>query len=260
MNGTPESPGWAQGWARRLHLPTLLVFLVVVGIWEFFARRYGPYVLPKPGSVLTGIWAILLSGELWKHTSASLYRIVVGFGLALGVSAMMGLLAFLWQPARLVVKDVVTVLNSTSVFVWIVLSLIWFGLTDLAPIFTTFMITLPVLAANVVEGVENVDRRLLEMGQVYRLSGWEKFRAIVIPSTLPYLVAGMKVGFGLALKVSVIAEIFGVTTGIGYIMNVSREILATQMVFVWALVMILVMMVTDKLVFEGISRRIMRWR
>src|SRR5205823_865218 len=79
------------------------------------------------------------------------------------------------------------------------------------------------------------------MGVVYRLSGGEKFRAIVIPSTLPFLVAGMKVGFGLALKVSVVAEIFGVTSGIGYIMNYSREILATQMVFVWALVMILVM-------------------
>ncbi len=260
MNGPPERAGRGQAWARRLHLPTLLVFLVVVGIWELFARRYGPYLLPRPGAVLSGLWTILLSGEIWKHTGASLYRIVVGFGLALGASAVMGLLAFLWRPARLVVNDVVTVLNSTSVFVWIVISIIWFGLTDLAPMFTTLMITLPVLAANVVEGVENVDRRLLEMGQVYRLSGWEKFRAIVVPSTLPYLVAGMKVGFGLALKVSVIAEIFGVTSGIGYIMNVSREILATQMVFVWALVMILIMMVTDKLVFEGVSRRIMRWR
>jgi NitT/TauT family transport system permease protein len=70
----------------------------------------------------------------------------------------------------------------------------------------------------------------------------------------------MKVGFGLALKVSVIAEIFGVTSGIGYIMNYSREILATQMVFVWALVMVLVMMAADKLIFDAISRRVERWR
>ncbi len=55
---------------------------------------------------------------------------------------------------------------------------------------------------------------------------------------MPHLLAGMKVGFGLALKVSVVAEIFGVTSGIGYVMNYSREILATQMVFVWALVMV----------------------
>ncbi len=172
----------------------------------------------------------------------------------------MVLAAFLSPRARGVVHDVLAVLNSTSVFVWIVISIIWFGLSNWAPIFTTFMITLPVVASNLVEGVENVDRRLLEMGDVYRLDGREKFRAIVIPSTLPYLVAGMKVGFGLALKVSVVAEIFGVTSGIGYIMNYSREILATQMVFAWALVMILVMMVTDKLVFDSISRRLARWR
>jgi NitT/TauT family transport system permease protein len=122
------------------------------------------------------------------------------------------------------------------------------------------MITLPVVASNIVEGVASVDRRLLEMGDVYRLGGGEKFRSIVIPSTTPYLVAGMKVGFGLALKVSVVAEIFGVTSGIGYVMNYSREILATHMVFVWALVMILVMTVTDKLVFDALSRRVARWR
>jgi NitT/TauT family transport system permease protein len=122
------------------------------------------------------------------------------------------------------------------------------------------MITLPVVASNIVEGVESVDRRLLEMGDVYRLGGRGKFSAIVVPSTLPYLVAGMKVGFGLALKVSVVAEIFGVTTGIGYVMNYSREILATQMVFVWALVMILVMLAADRLLFDAITRRFVRWR
>ena len=220
--------------ARRLRLPTLLLFAAVLVVWELVSRRYGAYVLPAPAAVLEGLVAVVRSGELWTHTSASLYRIAVGFGGALALAILMGLASFLWGAARMVVRDVVTVLNSTSVFVWIVVSLIWFGLSDLAPIFTTFMITLPVVGANVVEGVESVDRRLLEMGQVYRLSGWEKFRAIVIPSTIPYLVAGMKVGFGLALKVSVVAEIFGVTSGIGYIMNYSREILATQMVFAWA--------------------------
>ena len=70
----------------------------------------------------------------------------------------MGLASFLWRPARIAVADIVTVLNATSVFVWIVVSLIWFGLTNMAPIFTTFMITLPVVAANVIEGVASVDR------------------------------------------------------------------------------------------------------
>jgi NitT/TauT family transport system permease protein len=233
---------------------------MILAVWSVLSYRYGGYVLPSPRAVVAGLWSVLASGEVWVHTGASLYRIVVGFGAAVLVAMLTGLAVFLSRAARGVARDFLAVLNSTSVFVWIVISLIWFGISHWAPIFTTFMITLPVVASNIVEGVEAVDRRLLEMGDVYRLGGREKFRAIVVPSTLPYLVAGMKVGFGLALKVSVIAEIFGVTTGIGYIMNYSREILATQMVFVWALVMILVMMATDKLVFDAVSRRFLRWR
>jgi len=232
----------------------------VLAVWSLLSWRYGAYVLPSPRSVIVGLVEIVRSGEIWKHTAASLSRIVVGFGAAVVVSVLMALGAFVSRAIRTVVQDALAVLNSTSVFVWIVISLIWFGLSNWAPIFTTFMITLPVVASNLVEGTASVDRRLLEMGDVYRLSAAEKFTAIVIPSTVPYLIAGMKVGFGLALKVSVVAEIFGVTTGIGYVMNYSREILATQMVFVWALVMILIMMATDKLVFDAAARRLTRWR
>jgi NitT/TauT family transport system permease protein len=253
-------PGASVRWSEQLRLPSLVVLAVVLIVWEAVSRRYGAYVMPSPRSVVQGLAAVVLTGEVWTHAGASLYRIAIGFGSALVVAVLMGLVSFLWRSARVAVADIVTVLNSTSVFVWIVVSLIWFGLTNMAPIFTTFMITLPVVAANLVEGVASVDRRLLEMGQVYRLSGWEKFRSIVIPSTIPHLVAGMKVGFGLALKVSVVAEIFGVTSGVGYIMNYSREILATQMVFVWALVMIAIMLVMDKLVFESLTRRLERWR
>ena len=247
-------------WLTRLHLPTLAVAAALIAVWWMFSLRYGAYVLPSPVEVVRGLVEVIRSGEIWRHTGASLGRIVVGFGGAVLVAVVMGLLAFLSPVARGVVHDAVAVLNSTSVFVWIVISIIWFGLSNWAPIFTTFMITLPVVASNLVEGVASVDRRLLEMGDVYRLSGRRKFIAIVVPSTLPYLVAGMKVGFGLALKVSVVAEIFGVTSGIGYVMNYSREILATQMVFAWALVMIAVMTLTDRLVFDTVSRHLTRWR
>ena len=236
-----------------------MAVLVLLG-WSLLSWRYGAYVLPSPRSVFRGLVGIVVSGEIWRHTGASLVRIAAGFGAAVLLALALGLAAFVSRLARRIVRDAVTVLNATSVFVWIVIALIWFGLSNWAPIFTTFMITLPVVAANIVEGVESVDRRLLEMGDVYRLSGREKFRAIVVPSTLPHLLAGMKVGFGLALKVSVVAEIFGVTSGIGYIMNYSREILATQMVFVWALVMVLVMMATDTIVFDALARRVARWR
>src|SRR3990172_410361 len=130
------------GWGARRRLPSLILLPAAPVVRERGGPRYGAYVLPSPGAVLRGLSTIVQSGELWKHPGASLYRIAVGFGGALALAVLMGLASFLWRPARVVVRDVITVLNSTSVFVWIVVSLIWFGLTDMAPIFTTFMITL----------------------------------------------------------------------------------------------------------------------
>ena len=245
---------------ERFRLPTLVVLLVGIGVWSLLSRQFGEYLFPSPGRVWRGLVDVVRGGELWMHVWASLYRIGLGFAAACLVSLVAGFLIARLRLARLVVRDITAILNSTSVFVWIVLAMIWFGLTDRAPIFTTFMITLPVMLSTIIEGVENVDRKLLEMSRVYKFGDLDRFIHITVPSTIPYLVAGMKVGFALGLRVSVVSEIFGVTTGIGYMMNFSRDTLRTDMVFVWALVLIVVMVIVDKLLFESLSRRVGAWR
>ena len=119
----------------------------MLAAWAALSSRYGAYVLPSPASVARGFADILASGEIWRHTAASLYRIAIGFGGAVIAAVLLGLAAFLSRTARDVVHDTLSVLNSTSVFVWIVISIIWFGLSNWAPIFTTFMITLPVVGS-----------------------------------------------------------------------------------------------------------------
>jgi NitT/TauT family transport system permease protein len=250
---------WAEI-AGRARLPTLAVLLLGVAIWTVLSQQFGEYLFPSPGRVFAGLVRVTSSGELWVHVSATLYRITLGFSAAVLVSLLGGFLIARLAWARMVVRDLTAILNSTSVFVWIVLAMIWFGLTNTAPIFTTFMITLPVMLSNVIEGIENVDRKLLEMSRVYRLGDIDRFLHITVPSTIPYLVAGMKVGFALGLRVSVVAEIFGVSTGIGYMMNFSRDTLRTDMVFVWALVLIAIMVLVEKTLFDSLSRRVNAWR
>ncbi|HEX2184544.1 MAG TPA: ABC transporter permease [Chloroflexota bacterium] len=259
----PLPLSWSAGWRRvaeALHLPTLLVLAVGLAIWSALSDRFGAYLVPPPSRVLVGLAGIVADGQLWVHVGASLYRIGLGFGGAVAVSLLAGLLAAGLPAARTVLRDLTAILNSTSVFVWIVLATIWFGLSDRGPVFTTFMIVLPVMLSNVGEGVDRVDRKLLEMAQVYRLSGLDRFRHVTLPSTVPYLVAGMKVAFALGLRVSVVAELFGVSAGIGYAMNFSRDTLRTDMVFAWALVLIAVMVLAEKIVFETLSRRANAWR
>ncbi len=176
------------------------------------------------------------------------------------MSVLAGLLVARLPVARVVVRDLTAILNSTSVFVWLVLALIWFGLSNAGPIFTTFMIVLPVMLSNVAEGIDGVDRKLTEMARAYRLSELDRFRHVTLPSVIPYLVAGMKVSFALGLRVSVVAELFGVSTGIGYMMNFSRDTLRTDLVFAWALVLVAVMVLVEQLIFEPLARRANRWR
>jgi len=256
---TRPSARWAE-LVQRTRLPTVVFLLISLVIWSILSQRFGEYLFPSPGRVLDGMLRVIRGGDLWVHVSATLYRIGLGFSAAVLVSLLAGFLIARLGWAKMVIKDVTAILNSTSVFVWIVLAMIWFGLTNSAPIFTTFMITLPVMLSNIIEGVENVDRKLLEMSSVYKLSDLDRFVHITVPSTIPYMVAGMKVGFALGLRVSVVAEIFGVSTGIGYMMNFSRDTLRTDMVFVWALVLIAVMVVVENSLFETLSRRVNSWR
>ena len=244
---------------QQLHLPTLIGCGLLLLAWQVASGRLNPYLVPPPGVVLRGLVDIASSGTLWHHVAATLYRVTSGFALAVVLCLATGLM-ITWLPAlRSAAKDFNAVLNATSVFVWIVLAVIWFGLSDLAPIFTTLMITIPVVLSNIIEGIDNVDRRLLEMAKVYRFNRAMVFQHITVFSVLPYLVAGMRVAFALGLRVSVVAEIFGVSTGVGYMMNFARDTLRTDMVFVWAIVLIFIMLVTDKIVFNFISRKVASW-
>ena len=246
--------------AELFHLPTLLVLAVGLVIWSLMSDRYGAYLFPPPSRVLSGLASIASSGQLWVHVGSSLVRIGLGFAAAVGMSVLAGFLGARLRVARMVVRDLTAILNSMSVFVWIVLALIWFGLSNSGPIFTTFMIVLPVMLSNVGEGIDSVDRKLVEMAQAYRLSELDRFRHVTLPSVIPYLVAGMKVSFALGLRVSVVAELFGVSTGIGYMMNFSRDTLRTDLVFAWALVLVAVMVLVEQVIFEPLSRRANAWR
>jgi len=245
---------------EKFHIPTFIVVVVIIILWGLASLKVGRYLLPAPSSVLSGLVKIIVTGIIWKHVFSTLFRVILGFIFAVIVSLILILLAYKWKNAKIIIKDFNSILNSFSVFVWIVLALIWFGITDVAAIFTTLMITLPILLSNLLEGLEHIDKRFLEVGSIYKFTKFDEFRNIVLPSLFPSFIGGMRAGFGLGLKISVVAEMFGVTTGIGYILNYSREILATDMVFVWAIILILIMMLIDKLIFETLTKKVKKWQ
>ncbi len=244
----------------KIHLPTIIITAALIILWQLASLKVGDYLLPKPVTVFVGLVEIIKTGALWQHIFSTLFRVFLGFISAVIVSLILVLLAYSWRSAKIVIRDINSVLNSFSVFIWIVLALIWFGITDVAAIFTTLMIILPILLSNLLEGLEHIDKRFLEVGSVYKFSKIDEFKNIILPSLLPSFLGGARAGFGLGLKISVVAEMFGVTTGVGYILNYNREILATDMVFAWAIVLIVIMIIIDRSVFELLTKKIKKWQ
>ena len=102
----------ARHWATRLHLPTLGAVALILAAWAALSWRYGAYVLPSPLAVARGFADIVVSGEIWRHTAASLGRILVGFGGAVAVALLAGLAAFLSRTAHGVIHDLGAKLND----------------------------------------------------------------------------------------------------------------------------------------------------
>ncbi len=245
---------------QKWHIPTIIAIIVLLFLWQLASFKFGNYLLPSPASVIVGFVKIISTGIIWKHVLATLFRVTTGFVLAITISLILVFFAHTRESAKIVIRDFNAVLNSISVFIWIILALIWFGITDMSAIFTTLMVTLPIFLSNLLEELDHIDGRFLEVSFVYRFSKINEFKDIIIPAILPSFIGSMRAGFGLGLKISVVAEMFGVTTGIGYILNYSREILATDMVFVWVIILVILMIIIDKLIFENLSKKMAKWQ
>src|SRR3989442_9121668 len=103
-------------WSTRLHLPTAGATALIVAVWSLLSWRYGAYVLPSPLSVVLGFAEIVGSGEVWRHTGASLARILVGFGGAVAAAIVMALAAFVSRPARGLGQHALALLNAPPLF------------------------------------------------------------------------------------------------------------------------------------------------
>jgi NitT/TauT family transport system permease protein len=141
----------------------------------------------------------------------------------------------------------------------ILLALIWFG-SELVPVFVVFLIAFPIMAINVIEGVKNIDVKLLEMAKVYNIRFVKRAKDIYFPSILPYMIAGTSNALGIGWKVAISAEVLSHPAfGVGTELYEAKIFLETGMVFAWTLVAIIVGFMLEKLL-RILERKLQPWK
>lgn len=222
-------------------------------IWYILSLIAGKEVLlPSPIAAFKALLSLMGTADFWLYCAASVLRIMLGlvsgavFGAALAALCCKStLVSSLFSP-------ILSMIRATPVASFIILALVWLGRGNV-PSFTAFLMVLPVVWGATVSGIRSIDKKLLEMASVFRLSPLKKLRLLYIPSALPSFLSGLRTGMGLAWKAGIAAEVIcNPQHGIGTALYDSKVYLNTAELFAWTCAVIIISMIFE-LIFDRVS-------
>jgi len=210
------------GKLKQLIAP-LVVAAALVAVWWVAVVETKSVIFPTPLQVLTATVDLARGGELWTDIGASLFRVGVGFALAMAVGIPLGLWMGWIRAAFDTVNPMVQVLRPISPIAWIPLAILWFGVGDLSPIFLIFLSSVFPTTLQTAAGVHTIERQYLRAAANFGVSRYRLFFQVVIPAVLPQIIVGMRVSLGIAWLVVVAAEMIALHSGLGYLIIDSRN-------------------------------------
>ena len=235
-----------------LRLGAVAVWLL---LWQLASMAVGlPLLLPSPLAVLLRLGQLCTGADFWLTVVSSLLRILLGFLLGVLFGTALAGLCWRFRLIDALARPLLGVLKSTPVASFIILALVWVKTTWLATVIS-FIMVLPLIYANVREGIDSADRQLLEMAQVFRLSRRKTFRYCYLPAILPFFLSAVSSALGFAWKSGIAAEVLGrPARAIGSQIYDSKIYLETPDLFAWTLVVILL-----SVLLERLAVRFVRW-
>lgn len=201
----------------------LVVALAFIGAWHLGVKLAGSDIFPTPVEVLAGMGELARRGLLAKYMVASLFRVGTGFLLALLVGVPIGLLLGWFGPAYRAFNPAIQVLRPISPIAWIPVAILWFGVTDWAPIFLIFLASLFPIATATIAAVQNIHFVYLRAARNFGVNRLELFKRVVFPAALPQIITGVRLALGVAWLVVVAAEMIAVNSGLGYLIIDARN-------------------------------------
>lgn len=201
----------------------LTVAALFIFLWHMAVVLSDTQIFPKPFKVLVGMVELARQGVLLKYIVASLFRVSSGFLLALVVGIPLGLLLGWFGRAFQAFNPAIQVLRPISPIAWIPVAILWFGVTDLAPIFLIFLASLfPIMTATM-SAVQNIQLVHLRAARNFDVKRVALFTKIIFPAALPQIITGVRIALGVAWLVVVAAEMIAVNSGLGYLIIDARN-------------------------------------
>ena len=244
----------SEAWIRGLSL------LGFVALWQAIALILASDVLPPPTVVLVSLWNHLTEGALLDDLGITLARVGVSFMIAMAFGTAVGIFMGQSQAGDASLDGLLILGLNIPALVTIILCYIWFGLTEIAAITAVALNKIPTVVVTIREGARAIDRRLMEVAKVYRLSRMDTLRKVYLPQLFPYVMAAARNGLALIWKIVLVVELLGRSDGIGFQLGTFFQFFDITGILAYTVTFAGVILVVEAVLVRPLERRLSRWR
>ena len=259
--GAPPRRRRAPGISTRplIRLVLFLVSLAALYVaWLIGSQHFETYILPGPGPVWDSFRGMVDRGVWATQVRATLGHMFLAYGITLGIGLPLGIAIGRFWVIEDLSRAVLIFLQTVPTIVLIALALIFVGTTATGVIGVTVASCLTYFTLNVIQGTKSIDRDLSEMARSYGASELTIMRSIVLPSVVPYFLAGGRITLGVAWQVTLFGEYLMGTPGIGFQVSTAIKLLDTAAVFAWGLSVVALTIAFEYGVFRPIEALLTR--
>jgi len=240
-----------------------MTLLIVAAVYEAVARSgyFAPVLMPSLGVVARTLVAMLADGTLLLHAGATLYRVLLGFGLAVAVGLPLGVLMGRFRPVEHFVLPLTSALMPIPSLAWVPVFILWFGLGNTVTILIVFYAALFPMLLNTWSGVRSVNPIWLRAAGAMGANERALFWKVIIPGASPFIIAGLRQSFLRAWIAVIGAEMLAASDwGLGWVIFDAKEFLDTNVMLASLVVIGIIGFATERFVFGSIERAtIYRW-
>lgn len=243
-------------WIRGLIVPLVLFFG-----WEILSKIgfFPSNLLPAPSTVLATIIELTWSGEIFRHIGITLYRVIVGFIIGSTIATILGSLTGYSRLFYDLFDPLLQSLRNIPSLAWVPLFLLWMGIYETSKIALIAVGVFFPVYLNLMSGIQNVERKLVEVGKIYRLNDLQLIRRVLLPATLPGYLVGLRGGLGLGWMFVVAAEMMGSSQGLGFLLVDGQTTGRPTIILASILLFALLGKLTDVLL-ANVEKRLLHWR
>jgi NitT/TauT family transport system permease protein len=241
-------------------LPLTVALAFIALWWALSALHVFPRsAFPSPPDVVYGFKEEVVTGRLWNDLVASLFRVSLGFVLAVVTSIPLGLVLGQYTAARAALMPAVNFFRSLSPLAWIPFAILWFGVGDLPVVFLIFMATFFSLVLAVIAAVANIPSVYFRVGEDYGFRGLSLLWNVTLPAIMPQIITALRVTAGVAWLVVVAAEMIAGRDGLGFAIWDARNGLRTDLLVCGMIVIGIIGVVLDRLLVRLTKLPNVRW-